>query len=90
MFYVYVLFSIKDKRLYIGSTNNLKRRFSQHNAGGVKSTTARRPLKIIYYESYLHRPDAERREKFLKGGKGRVELKVQLQDCFEKLNYRFR
>lgn len=90
MFYVYVLFSTSDRRLYIGYTNNLKRRFSQHIQGKVTSTKDRRPLKLIYYESYISTLDAKRREKFLKGGKGRAELKVQLQDCFERVGYRFR
>ncbi|MFH0852223.1 MAG: GIY-YIG nuclease family protein, partial [bacterium] len=38
MFYVYILKSSKDKKLYIGSTNDLKRRFSQHNNGDEQST----------------------------------------------------
>ncbi|MEX2341008.1 MAG: GIY-YIG nuclease family protein [Candidatus Paceibacterota bacterium] len=38
MFYIYVLKSLKDNELYIGSTSNLKRRFVEHNAGDVKST----------------------------------------------------
>jgi hypothetical protein len=34
--------------------------------------------------------DARRREEFLKGGKGHEEMKVQLQDTFRKINYRYR
>ncbi|PIR43835.1 hypothetical protein COV24_00725, partial [candidate division WWE3 bacterium CG10_big_fil_rev_8_21_14_0_10_32_10] len=32
-FYTYVLFSFKDKKLYIGYTNNLKRRLKEHSQG---------------------------------------------------------
>lgn len=52
MFYVYVLESKKDKKLYIGSMSNLKRRFNEHSEGKVKSTSYRRPLELIYYEAY--------------------------------------
>jgi putative endonuclease len=90
MFYIYILFSKKDGKLYIGYTPDLKSRIKKHNSGYVLDTKNRRPLKLIYYESYLTESDAKRREKFLKGGKGREELKIQLKDCFKKLNYEYR
>ena len=52
MHYVYLLFSDKDSKFYTGSTNDLKRRLYEHNSGNVRSTTNRRPLKLIYYEVY--------------------------------------
>jgi len=48
-YYVYVLLSDKDNKFYTGFTNNLKRRFEEHQKGRVKSTKNRRPLKLIYY-----------------------------------------
>jgi len=90
MYYTYVLISKKDGKLYIGYTPDLKSRIKKHNSGYVLATKNRRPLKLIYYESYLTESDAKRREKFLKGGKGREELKIQLKDCFKKLNYKHR
>ena len=51
MYYVYVLKSLKDGDLYTGSTNNLKRRFEEHNLGKEKSTRYRRPFELIYYEA---------------------------------------
>lgn len=90
MYYVYILFSEKDGKLYTGFTPDLKERIKKHNSGYVLATKNRRPLKLIYYESYLTELDAKRREKFLKGGKGKEELKIQLKDCFKKLNYKFR
>ena len=66
MFYVYILKSKKDGNLYIGSTDNLKRRFLEHNDGKVSSTKARRPFMLIYYEAYLSEKDARKREKSLK------------------------
>lgn len=89
MYYIYILFSEKDNKLYIGYTPDLKARIKKHNSGYVLTTKNRRPLKLIYYESYLTDSDAKRREKFLKGGKGRGELKIQLKDCFKKLKYKY-
>jgi len=45
-------------------------------------------LKLIYYESYLEKIDAKRREIFLKGGKGHNELKIQLKEVLQKLMYK--
>ncbi|MDP2676173.1 MAG: GIY-YIG nuclease family protein [bacterium] len=90
MYYVYILLSEKDGQLYIGSTPDLKARIKKHNLGYVIATKYRRPLKLLYYETYISSIDAKRREKFLKGGKGREELKVQLEDCFEKVKYKHR
>jgi len=88
MYYIYVLFSEKDKQLYIGYTDNLKNRFEKHQNGFVRATKFRLPVGLIYYEAYLKSSDAKRREKFLKGGKGRGELKIQLKDILTELKYK--
>ena len=88
MQYVYILFSEKDRKLYIGFSSNLRSRWKAHIGGFVKATQNRRPLKLIYYESYSSMLDARRREKYLKGGNGRAELKIQLQDILESLKYK--
>jgi len=74
MHYVYFL-KRKDGKIYKGSTANLKRRLEEHNRGNVKSTKYYRPLKLIGYESYLMKSDAERREKFLKKTESRRLLR---------------
>jgi putative endonuclease len=88
MFYIYILFSEKDKLLYTGFTPDLKARISKHAKGMVKATKHRRPLRLIYYEAYTSELDARKREVYLKGGKGKSELKVQLKDIFKKIGYR--
>ena len=88
MYYVYILFSNVDKQLYTGFTDNLNSRFKAHTEGYVKATKHRRPLKLIYYEAYVSELDARRREKYLKGGNGRGELKIQLKDILTKLRYK--
>jgi putative endonuclease len=66
MYYVYILKSKKDNNFYIGSTNNLKCRFHEHNSGWVFSTKSRKPFELIYYEAYSAESDARKREMNLK------------------------
>ena len=87
MYYVYILFSEKDSKLYTGFAQNLRSRIEKHNNGYVLATKNRRPVRLIYYECYQEELDARRREVYLKGGKGRSELKVQLKETFKSLNY---
>lgn len=89
MYYVYILFSDKDGKLYVGSTPDLKKRKQKHDNGFVLATKNRRPLKLIYYEGYIVSDDARKREVFLKGGKGREELKIQLHKTFREIDYKF-
>lgn len=81
MFYVYVLKSLKDNKLYIGHTNNLKKRFKEHAQGKVPSTKNRKPLKLVYYEANNILDDTIKREHSLKTGYGRRYLKSRLTDC---------
>ncbi len=78
MNFVYVLKSQKDDKRYIGLTNNLEKRLALHNCGKVTATKNRRPFKLIYFEEFLDRSEAAKREKFFKTGKGREFLKGKL------------
>jgi putative endonuclease len=79
MYYVYVLQSLrKADWLYKGSTSDLKRRYLEHNSGKNFSTAPYAPLKLIYYEAYLLKSDAEARERYLKTSMGMRVLKKQL------------
>lgn len=75
MFYTYVLESGNDKHLYIGYTNDLKKRILEHQKGGVFSTRGRLPLRLVYYEACLDKYKALRREAYFKTGFGRRFLK---------------
>jgi len=78
MFYTYVLKSLKDDKLYIGFSENLKKRLNEHNKGLVEATKPRRPLTLVYYEVCLNKEKAIEREKSLKTGFGRAYLKRRL------------
>ena len=75
MYCVYVLRSTKNQRLYTGFTSDLNRRLAEHNSGHTKSIRYTGPYEIIYTEQYPTRLEASRREKVLKSGVGREELK---------------
>jgi len=89
-YYVYILYSKKVNKLYIGYCKDLRKRVEKHNKGYVRATKNRRPLKLVYYEAYREESDAKRRELYLKGGCGRRELKKQLKSLFKKLDYKYR
>jgi len=78
MYYVYVLHSLKDKKLYVGYSADLKKRISYHKKGAVAATKNRLPLEIVYYEAFKYEEDARKQELFYKTGQGRRVLKNRL------------
>jgi len=78
-YFVYILQSELDFKLYTGYTKNVELRFEQHNKGLVRSTKDRRPLKLIYFEACLNQQDATHREKYLKTHYGKMFLKNRLK-----------
>lgn len=84
MFYTYVLRGIKNNRLYTGITNNLQRRFKEHNEKmGGAYTSRNAPFNLIFYEAYINRKDAEKAELFFKSGYGREVLLDKLENYFK-------
>ncbi len=77
-YYVYILKSLKDDTLYIGLTNNLKRRLQQHNNGTNFSTKHKIPLILIYKEIACSLVEARKREKYFKSGCGREFIKSNI------------
>jgi len=85
MFYVYILKSKKDSKLYIGYTNNLKRRIQEHSKGRNFSTAHRGSFSLAYYESFASQKDATAREKQLKQFKSAYgQLKKRIQDSLHE------
>ena len=66
MFYVYIIKSKKSNRLYTGFSSDLKQRVKDHNSGKSPYTNRMRPWKLVYYEAYLSKEDAQKRERNLK------------------------
>ena len=83
MYYVYVLLSLKDHKFYIGFSEDIKKRLTDHNAGRNTSTKSRRPFELIYYEAHLSKDDALRREAYFKTTKGKSTLRQMLRKALE-------
>ncbi|HCI05221.1 TPA: endonuclease [Patescibacteria group bacterium] len=63
---VYVLRSLRNDDIYVGSTENIEKRISLHNAGKVRSTKPNRPWKLLEHYEYNSRSEAVKQEGFLK------------------------
>lgn len=84
MYYMYVLKSIKDSKLYWGSTDDLRRRVAEHNSGKSRSTKSRRPLELRYYEAYANEDDARNREYQLKkNGRAIAQLRLRIKNSLQ-------
>ena len=79
MYYVYIIKSLIDKSLYIGYTDDLKRRIGEHNNKENISTKSKAPWELVYYEAYKSKSDAKYRESNLKRfAKGYAQLKKRI------------
>jgi putative endonuclease len=74
MGYLYILQSQKNKRYYIGSTNDLERRLAEHNSGKTKSLRYLLPVTLVYSKNYPTLLDARAIERKLKSYKSRTIL----------------
>ncbi|MBI2251521.1 MAG: GIY-YIG nuclease family protein [Armatimonadetes bacterium] len=78
MWYVYIIKSKKDGSFYIGSTDNIKRRYYEHNKGKCLSTKNKLPVVLESYIAVKNESIARRLEKYLKTGSGRAILKKRI------------
>lgn len=78
-YYTYLLQSQKSGRWYIGYTQDLRKRFQEHQKNQAGWTKGRGPFNLIYYEACIDINDAIAREKYLKTGMGRRYLKNRLK-----------
>lgn len=85
MYYFYILQSLKDQRLYFGFTEDLRRRFREHQNGESAATKARRPFRLVYYEAYSSKKDALNRERQIKlRARAFGQLKQRIQGSLQK------
>lgn len=85
-YFVYILRS-KDNNLYIGQTNNLRKRVREHvehSEKAAKFTKEHNSFELVYKEEFLTRLESMRREKQLKGWT-RVKKEALIEGNFELL-----
>ena len=79
MYFVYVL-KIASGQLYVGYTNDLKRRLKQHQLGESAFTKKYLPVELVYCEVYKSKLDAMERERKLKQHKkGFAQLRSRIK-----------
>lgn len=74
MYTVYAL-QFDDERVYIGMTNDLRRRMHEHRRGKTRSTKGRKIVGVLKIEECVDSLTAREREKYWKSGYGRERLK---------------
>ena len=77
-FWTYILESAYDGTHYVGSAQNVEERLKKHNNGECRFTKGHRPWRIVHREPFKTRSSAVIRERYLKTGVGRRELKELL------------
>ncbi len=80
MYFVYVLWSNKLKKRYIGSSEDALGRLTKHNTGKSSFTKRGMPWILFHKEIYNTKAETLKREKFLKTGVGRAWLDKQYPD----------
>ncbi len=76
MFFMYILYSEKFDRYYVGSTENVELRLHRHNNKMVTSTKRAVPWLIVYTEHFATRAEAVNRESQVKKMKSRKYIEA--------------
>ena len=79
MYTVYIIYSQRTDRYYIGYSSNVIDRLRRHNSHSKGFTAAGKPWTLVYREDYNDKKEAEEREKQLKGWKNRSRIKALIE-----------
>jgi putative endonuclease len=85
MAYVYILESRRDRRYYIGSTENIKSRLKHHKSGGTPSTKRFGEITLVFSQEFSTLNEARRIEKKLKKLKRKDYIEKIIKDGFIKI-----
>ena len=80
MYYVYIIYSQKTNKFYVGSTNDLTRRIEDHNRGKTPYSKTGMPWVLKYSEAFPGRSSAYRRELEIKRKKSRKYIERLISD----------
>jgi putative endonuclease len=84
MNYVYVIWDSESRKFYIGYTQNIDRRISEHKRDACHTTQRYAEKSLVYYEAFKCETDARRRERYLKSSNGRKGLKLILRESISR------
>lgn len=83
MYYFYILRSLKNGKLYIGSTPDLKSRLKSHNSGENRATKPNIPYELIFYSGFKNKVDAINCEQYFKTTAGWKRMKRMLENTLK-------
>lgn len=80
MHYFYILRSLKNNKLYLGQTPDLKSRVESHNAGENKATKPNTPYELVFYSAFKNEKDAINCEQYFKTSAGWKRIHKMLEN----------
>ena len=84
MHYFYILRSLKNGKLYLGQTPNLRDRIKSHNSKKNYSTKSNIPYELIYYSAFKNKQDAINCERYFKTTAGWRRIKNMLESTLQE------
>ncbi len=84
MYYLYILRSLKNKKLYIGSSPDVKARLKSHNDGENKATKPNIPYELIFYSGFISKEDAISTEQYFKTSAGWKRIHKMLENTLQE------
>ena len=79
-YFFYILRSLKNNKLYLGYTTDLKKRLKQHNSGSELATKPNIPYEMIHFSGFKNMKDAKNMETYYKTISGWKRLKHMLKN----------
>lgn len=83
VYYFYILKSLKNQKLYLGSTPNLRARLKSHNNGENKATKPNIPYELIFYSGFKSKEDAIECEQYFKTTAGWKRIHRMLENSLK-------
>ena len=79
MYFVYIIYSEKIDKYYIGYTSDLHNRVRRHNANSKGFTNTGKPWTLVYFEQFDSKKEAANREKYLKAWKSKKKIEALIK-----------
>ena len=83
MYTVYIIYSQKIDKYYIGFSSNVNERLSKHNRNSKGFSNTGKPWILVYQETFSNKKDAMARENQLKNWKNRERLESLIKSGSE-------
>jgi putative endonuclease len=80
MWFVYILYSQKLDRYYVGRTEDIEWRLERHNMGWGRYTKGGIPWEVVYFETFSTKREAIKREREIKNRKSRQYIEHLIQN----------